>query len=211
MTPLQEIVCVFGLAEIAIWLSEGYRLLSYGLGAIVLVFILSYWILRPHRLKQILHPRQPDRDTARIAFATMLFWCVIALIGSWRKPGITEDPAVYASCWRSLMPGYLANAFWQQVLLLGYIVPRINEELHDSRMTAFVTACIFALIHLPNPVLVPVTAVGGGLCAYFFLEKKSFYALVLAHAVLGVSVMHFLPASWHHHSRIGPAYATWRP
>lgn len=213
MNPAREVVMIFMLAETAIWLSKNFAPISFGLGLFALSFIIRYWFYNRQNSKNLFLVKKiiNDYDYWLLGFIFFFSGLSITHLGQFINPDILEDRKVWVGCWNSLMPGYLLNAFWQQLLVLGYFVPRLQEEFKDVKKTSLWIGIAFALIHLPNPVLVPATFIGGAFGAYFFQRTRNFYALVLAHAILAVLIMHFLPESWHHHMKIGPIYFSWTP
>ena len=104
-------------------------------------------------------------------------------------------------------------ALGQQLILNGYFADKIDLALqgrysqnHSYLETALFTGLLFSLIHLPNPVLMPVTLIGGILSVYFFYRTQNIYLIAILHAALALSVKYSLPDSWHHNLRIGPGF-----
>ena len=64
--------------------------------------------------------------------------------------------------------------------------------------------------HWPNPVLVPLTFVGGTAMAWMFGRVRNVIPLAIGQALLGVLVGWASPMAWHHHMRVGPGYYDWR-
>ncbi len=63
-----------------------------------------------------------------------------------------------------------------------------------------------AALHWPNPVLVPLTLVGGVGMAWLFARERNILPLALGQAVLGALVWWAFPLAWHHSMRVGPGY-----
>ena len=70
---------------------------------------------------------------------------------------------------------------------------------------------IFALAHLPNPILTPITLVWGAIACVLFLRYRNIYTLGLAHGIMGLCVAVTVPSSLHHHMRVGLGYLRYHP
>jgi membrane protease YdiL (CAAX protease family) len=107
--------------------------------------------------------------------------------------------------------GYTLWAFAQQFLLLDYFLLRLLRLIPGRRLAAVAAAAIFALAHLPNPVLTPTTfALGLASCA-LFLYYRNLYPLAIAHAIFGICIAVTLPGPVTHNMRVGLGYFTYRP
>ena len=65
------------------------------------------------------------------------------------------------------------------------------------------TAGLFAVAHLPNPILTLITLVFGLASCFFFLYYRNLVPLALAHAMLGICIGITIPASMDHNMRVG--------
>ena len=107
---------------------------------------------------------------------------------------------------------YCAYALWsgvQQVLLQGVFLLRFLRLIPKSWAAALVTSALFALAHLPNPVLMPITLVWGCAACLLFLRYRNLYALMIAHAILGITVAITVPGPVDHNMRVGLGYLTY--
>lgn len=108
--------------------------------------------------------------------------------------------------WLMTFGGYVVWSFAQQFLLQSYFLFRFRRILKSPAWAAVVSASIFALAHLPNPILAPVTLIWG-LCACFvFLRHRNLYPLAIAHATLGICVAITVPGPVVHNMRVGLGY-----
>ena len=111
--------------------------------------------------------------------------------------------------WRRLW-SYFAFCLLQQVALNSLLQNRMMELVGNEWASAALTGAIFAACHWPNPVLVPVTFVGGATMAWMFGRQRNIIPLAIGQAVLGSIVFWAFPMAWHHHMRVGPGYyALW--
>jgi hypothetical protein len=130
--------------------------------------------------------------------------------------------------------GYFAFCTLQQVAVNSYLMNRFlfatskstplspaattsaSRSLSDSAMAvqerpiiaAALSSLVFAGLHWPNPVLIPVTLIGGfGMCL-LFARLRNILPLTLGQAILGGLTWWAFPIAWHHSMRVGPGYYT---
>lgn len=109
--------------------------------------------------------------------------------------------------WRRFA-GYFSFCLLQQVGLNSYLNNRLLSALKGRVTAAVVCGLIFAALHWPNPVLVPLTFVGGTAMAWLFSRERNILPLTLGQAILGGLVWWAFPLAWHHSMRVGPGYYT---
>lgn len=101
---------------------------------------------------------------------------------------------------------YALWALMQQFILQIYVLLRLLR-LGLRRPAAITLATVlFAIAHIPNPVLVPLTLVWGAISCLLFLRYRNLYALALAHGILGMCLAVTVPNSVMHHMRVGRGY-----
>lgn len=108
-----------------------------------------------------------------------------------------------------LIEGFWSYAIWsgvQQFLLQCFFLSRLLRLLPGQRQAAFAAAGLFALAHLPNPVLVVLTIVWGSVACLVFLRYRNLYPLAIAHAVLGITIAVAVPGHVDHNMRVGLGY-----
>jgi hypothetical protein len=99
----------------------------------------------------------------------------------------------------------------QQFLLQSYFLLRLLRLLPGKAAPVVAATGIFALAHLPNPILTPITLVWGAVSCILFLRYRNIYALGVAHGILGLCVAVTVPNSLHHHMRVGLGYLRYHP
>ena len=104
--------------------------------------------------------------------------------------------------------GYFSFCLLQQIALNSYLMNRFLYALENPRTAALLCSLIFAALHWPNPVLVPVTFVGGLAMCLLFARQRNILPLTLGQAVLGGVAWWAFPIAWHHSMRVGPGYYT---
>ena len=102
--------------------------------------------------------------------------------------------------------GYFAFCMLQQIALNSYLTNRFLSALDSPKLAALFAGVIFAGLHWPNPVLVPVTLVGGVAMAWLFSKQRNILPLTLGQAILGGLIWWAFPMAWHHSMRVGPGY-----
>jgi CAAX prenyl protease-like protein len=103
--------------------------------------------------------------------------------------------------------GYMAFCLLQQVGLNSLVMNRLLGAFEKPWPAAAVVAGLFfGALHWPNPVLVPLTIVGGCGMAWLFAKDRSILPLTVGQAILGALVWWAFPLAWHHSMRVGPGY-----
>jgi Type II CAAX prenyl endopeptidase Rce1-like len=106
--------------------------------------------------------------------------------------------------------GYMAFCLLQQVALSSLVTNRLLAATDSPMRALFVTGLLFALLHWPNPVLVPLTFVGGALMAWLFWKDRNILPLVVWQTILGSLIWWAFPIAWHHSMRVGPGFYRFR-
>ncbi|HXC48217.1 MAG TPA: CPBP family intramembrane glutamic endopeptidase [Candidatus Sulfotelmatobacter sp.] len=102
--------------------------------------------------------------------------------------------------------GYLSFCLLQQVALNSYLTNRLLGYFEKEWQAAVVAGVLFAALHWPNPVLIPLTLVGGVAMAWLFARERNILPLALEQAILGALVWWAFPLAWHHSMRVGPGF-----
>lgn len=101
---------------------------------------------------------------------------------------------------------YYIWALLQQFGMQSYFFLRLEYLLKNSSWAVLATAITFALCHVPNPVLVIVTGLGGLVLSYHFSKFRNIYAVAFMHVVLGLTIAIALPEDFHSNMRVGSGY-----
>jgi hypothetical protein len=115
-----------------------------------------------------------------------------------RLPGHLIEP-------RRLM-GYFAFCVLQQVGLQSFLMNRLLAALEKPFSAALVAGALFAMTHWPNPVLMPLTFIGGTMLCWLFASERNIIPLAIGQAILGSLVWWAIPVALHHGMRVGPGY-----
>jgi membrane protease YdiL (CAAX protease family) len=108
-----------------------------------------------------------------------------------------------------LRPRFLSLPAWallQQYALQGFINQRAQLALGRGFKSIFLVAVMFSLLHLPNPLLTPLTLVGGLIWAAVYQREPNLFALALSHTITSLLLALALPPPWVSSFRVGLKY-----
>jgi hypothetical protein len=105
---------------------------------------------------------------------------------------------------------YALWALLQQFLLLDFVLLRLLRLLPRRKAAVTAAAGLFALAHLPNPVLTPATLIWGFAASLLFLHYRNIYTLATLHIIFGICIAITIPGPVDHNMRVGLAYLTYR-
>lgn len=106
--------------------------------------------------------------------------------------------------------GYLIWALLQQFMLQDYFLLRLLRITRNTTFSAVGAGLLFAVAHLPNPVLTVTTLIWGVAACVIFLRYRSLYVLAVAHWMLGLCIAVTVPNEINHHMRVGLGYLRYR-
>lgn len=102
--------------------------------------------------------------------------------------------------------GYFVWALMQQFLLQAYFLPRFLRLTSSRWLAVAAVALLFAVAHIPNPILTIAAFAWGGCSSLLFLRYRNLYTLGIAHGILGICFAVTVPDHFHHHMRVGLGY-----
>jgi hypothetical protein len=102
--------------------------------------------------------------------------------------------------------GYGSWCVAQQYLAQSYFHRRLQRISRNPHFTSALVGLMFGAAHIPSPILVVVTTLGGFVMAEIFARHPNIWPLALAQAVGGILVAVLSPPSLIHHMRVGPGY-----
>jgi hypothetical protein len=137
----------------------------------------------------------------RLAVPTLVGVIILLSIG-WTKGSLHFDRG---NLW-SWAFGLLIWATAQQYFLQGFINRRAQIVFGKGRTSIIIVGLLFAILHLPNPVLSLATLIGGMLWAAVYQRVPNLFALGLSHAVLSFMLAMSLPNWLLNNLRVGFKY-----
>ncbi len=121
----------------------------------------------------------------------------------WQLPAIQRP----IQLWR--VGAYSVWAVEQEFILNSFLFLNL-EQLAGTRRAIVLSALIFAVAHIPNPLLMALTLLAGLVFCTAFARYRNIWPLAVAHALLGITVAVSAPDSFTHHMRVGLGYHTWQ-
>jgi membrane protease YdiL (CAAX protease family) len=199
-SPWLQLALGYAALEAAFW-TEGRNQAIASLAAAVVIIALTFLSLRPAEDLGLHWPHWPQSLWPVLIGAIAAWGIVLLALATGSLHSLSGQRAAGE---RAAL--YFVWAVVQQFILQSFFYVRVESRLGDSWKTVFVTAVLFALAHIPNPVLVPATFAGGLFFCGFFRKYRTIYPLAAAHGLLGLAVAIAVPDAVIHHMKIGLGY-----
>jgi membrane protease YdiL (CAAX protease family) len=203
---IAEIISVALSCLIAEWVFLSFLGQDRWLVIIPLLLAVSFMVLSHKAYKESLQDLGFRSDNFLSALRllvvpTLIAVAIIFLVG-WYLTGPPSLPRV-------LRPRLLLGPAWalfQQYALQGYINRRAQTALGKGRGSILLVASVFALLHLPNPLLAVLTVFGGLIWAAIYQREANLFALAASHTVTSISLAMALPLNVINGLRVGFKY-----
>ena len=201
---LLELSVGYGLILLVIWTSSPWQRWFYwaAVAWILLVTALSFngWKAMGLGISGFW------RSLWVVGVALLVVAVAVSLASSFHTLHMPHDPVMFVRrFW-----GYGIWALLQQFLLQDFVLLHLLRLL-PGRMAAVIGAAgLFALAHVPNPILTPAALIWGSAACLIFLKYRNVYTLGIAHAIFGICIAIAVPGPMDHNMRVGHGYSTYR-
>jgi membrane protease YdiL (CAAX protease family) len=201
---LLELAIAYGLILIVIWTPRPWQRLLWwvAVAAVVVITSISFDGLNAMGLRAANFFRSLWVVGAALLVAALAV-ILAASLHTLRLPGSTV----------SFIKTYWAYSLWaavQQFLLQCFFLSRLLRLLPNVKFAAAAAAALFALAHLPSPILAPITLIWGFAACLIFLRYRNLYPVAMAHAIFGVTIAITVPGHVDHNMRVGRGYLNYR-
>lgn len=196
---LLEIAVVFAFILIAVWTPQGRvnSFFSIVAAACVVAFaIAGRWGACEMGLTR------PLAGAVNILLAGALLCGAIAAIGTVLRFAGAGNALPWSRSWQ-----YALWALQQEFILQSVFFLRLESGLGSGR-AVWAAASLYAVAHVPSPLLTVLSFLGGLLFCEFFRRWRNLYPLGIIHAALGLTIAASVPDTWLHHMRVGIGYLT---
>jgi hypothetical protein len=174
---------------------------------VLLVFIIATFFLHRDRLQDLGFGSHGFlAGTKSVAIPTFMIGGVLGVAAVLRG---TPPLGLFTADKLAGLGRYFAWCLFQEFVLQSFFANRLLLILKDERRAAWMNGFIFAAVHIPNPVLVPVTFLGGYVLTRIFFSTRNLVPLAMAQAIVGSLLAVAVPGAWHHGLRVGPGFYRW--
>jgi len=200
---LLELSGIYALILAVIWTPRPWQAALWVIAAAVILYIA--WLSFDGFRSMGLCTANLVRSLWAVVFALAMAGMAVVIAFRVHTLRIPESPADFLRRYGL----YIVWAAVQQIILQWFFLSRSLRLLPDATSAAALTAGLFAVAHLPNPVLTLITLVFGLASCLFFLHYRNLFPLAIAHAILGISIAITVPVAIDHNMRVGIGYLTY--
>ncbi len=200
---LLELSGIYALILAVIWTPRPWQAALWVIAAAIVFYIarLSFEGLRPMGLCTA----NLVRSLWAVAFAMAVAGIAVVFASRLHTLHMPQTPLQFLRRYGL----YVLWAAVQQIILQWFFLSRARRLFPDATSAAAFTAGLFAIAHLPNPVLTLITLVFGLASCLFFLHYRNLVPLAIAHAILGICIGITVPGAIDHNMRVGIGYLTY--
>jgi membrane protease YdiL (CAAX protease family) len=199
---LWEIVSVVTSCLIVEWVVLSFASTSKLISAIPILLAVSFMAYSHRERGESLHDIGFRTDNFRASCRLLLTPTAAAVLITIAS-GFLMNHAIFPG---HLRARYISLPLWgllQQYALNGFINRRAQLALGKGAKSIALVAIVFALLHLPNPLLATLTGIGGLIWAAVYQRQPNLFALALSHTVVSLTLALSLPASLTNSLRVG--------
>jgi Type II CAAX prenyl endopeptidase Rce1-like len=205
LRDLIEVAVAFGLIVAVIWTPPPWQRLLWWVTFATVVAMICLSFEGPSAMG--LRAANFFRSLWVVGLAVGLSGAAMLLAAGMHTLNVPVSPIQFVKSFGA----YVIWAGVQQFLLQCFFLSRLQRLIPDQRWVVFVVAALFAVAHLPNPLLTVVTVVWGGAACLVYLRYRSLYSLAIAHAIFGIAIAITVPGPLDHNMRVGLEYLAYSP
>jgi membrane protease YdiL (CAAX protease family) len=196
-----QIGIVFAFILVAVWTPPGR--LSTIISLLAALCILWFSVRSRFSVRELGLTR-PAAGVV-VIFVSGIFLIVTIVFVGWLIHGLgPAQPVPWERAWK-----YAIWALEQEFILQSFFYVRL-ESLFGSRRAVMAAALLFAILHVPSPLLTGLSFIGGLLFCEMFRRYRNIFPLGLVHAALGLTIAASFPDRLLHHMRVGLGYLLYR-
>jgi len=198
-----QIALTYGFILAAIWTPEGTLKIAWMMAAATSAVVFS--LAGPYSWREMGFDVRRNSATWRVLVYGLLLAFSIPMTAIILGQHVSPiRPVPWHSAWQ-----YGIWAVLQQFILQSFLFVRLESLV--PKHAVLTTALLFAVAHVPNPVLTPLTFLGGLFFCAMFRRYRNILPLGLVHAVLGPTIAASFSDSIVHHMRVGIGYFGFHP
>jgi membrane protease YdiL (CAAX protease family) len=204
LRDMAELAVAYGLILLVIWTPRPWQRMFWPIAAIFIAAVTyrSFESLKAMGLQMV----NLLRSLWVVGVALVAAVLAVLVAAKLHTLHLPASPLLFVETYA----GYAIWACAQQFLLQSIFLARLLRLVPSTNAAALLSALIFAVAHLPNPILTAVTLILGLASCLLFLQYRNLYSLALAHAILGIAIAVTIPGYVIHNMRVGLGYLTYR-
>lgn len=112
-----------------------------------------FWVVLNKEKKNLSDLGMITKGLLASLYFGLLFGLWLAVLGNMvafvRDGGVNFNPEMTVAAFGELMLLGLVTAFWEQLLFMGYMLPRVFKDLGNEWVAVVLIGFLFALLHVP--------------------------------------------------------------
>jgi membrane protease YdiL (CAAX protease family) len=201
---LIQVIVAYAMIEAALWTPAGKLDITWMAAAAL--SIICFMRVGGFSDREMGLTVPPAKGSAWIILSGAVLAALIPLLSMLlgTNAGLTHALPLHAA-WR-----YGLWSLVQQFILESFLYVRL-EAVFGSAWAVVLTATLFAIAHIPSPVLMVLGFFGGLYFCEMFRRYRNIFPLGLVHAIFGLTIAASFSDHVLHHMRVGVGYLMFHP